>query len=67
VKAMNDKATSTIATVPIAKARGAAAPADCTTKVTLKAAVTVGQMTEIDMPTASGRLKRDTKLAMQIP
>src|SRR6266849_4107795 len=63
---MNESATNTIATVPIAKASGAAAPAACTTNVMLKAAVTVGQMTETDKPMASGRLKRLTKFAMDI-
>src|SRR5258708_13752461 len=63
---MNDSATSTIATVPMAKASGAAAPAACTTKVILKAAVTVGQMTETDKPTASGRLKRLTNFPIPI-
>src|ERR1700730_10826909 len=63
---MNDSATNTMATVPIAKASGAAAPAACTTKVMLKAAVTVGQMTETDKPMASGRLKRLTSFVMSI-
>ena len=61
---MKDSATSTIATVPMAKASGAAGPVACTTKVMLKAAVTVGEMTESDRPTASGRLRRETKLVM---
>src|ERR1700730_6751641 len=63
---MNDSATNTMATVPIAKASGAAAPAACTTNVMLKAAVTVGQMTETDKPMASGRLKRFTKVAIHV-
>src|SRR5882757_3372100 len=66
VNAMNDSATNTIATVPMAKASGAAAPAACTTNVMLKAAVTVGQMTETDKPMASGRLKRLTKFTMRV-
>src|ERR1019366_3808414 len=61
---MKDSATRIIATVPIAKASGAAAPAACTTNVILNAAVTVGQMTDTDIPMASGRLKRLSKFAM---
>jgi hypothetical protein len=48
----------------MANASGAAGPAACATKVILKAAVTVGQMMDKDMPTASGRLKRDINWAM---
>jgi hypothetical protein len=61
---MNDNATNAIATVPMANVSGAAGPAACTTNVILNAAVTVGQMTEIDKPIASGKLKRFTKFLM---
>jgi hypothetical protein len=61
---MNDSATNAIATVPIANVSGAAGPVACTTKVILNAAVTVGQMTEIDKPIDSGKLKRFTKFLM---
>src|SRR5580700_5234901 len=61
---MKEKATSTIATVPIANVSGAAGPAACTTSVILKAAVTVGEMTDSDSAMASGRFKRDTRLVM---
>jgi hypothetical protein len=56
---MNDKAINAMATVPIAKAKGAAAPVDCATSVTLNAAVTDGQMMDSDKPMASGKLKRE--------
>src|SRR5580704_12120164 len=61
---MKESATSTMAMVPIANVSGAAGPAACTTKVILKAAVIVGEMTARDNPTHSGRLKRDINLAM---
>ena len=59
---MNDRAISPMATIPMAKVSGAAGPVACTTRVMLKAAVTVGHITDTDKPTASGRLKRDIKL-----
>jgi hypothetical protein len=61
---MKDKATNDMATMPITKASGAAGPAACTIKVMLKAAVTVGETTDSDRPTASGSRKRDIKLVM---
>ena len=61
---MKESATSEIATMPMASASGAAGPVACTTKVMLNAAVTVGATTESDRPTASGSLKRETKLVM---
>src|SRR5580658_9962706 len=56
---MNDSATSAIAIMPIANVSGAAGPAACTSSVMLNAAVTVGEMTASDKPTASGKLKRE--------
>ena len=53
-----------IATVPIANASGAAGPVACTISVILKAAVTVGEMTDSDSAMASGRFRRDTRLVM---
>src|SRR3984885_2476985 len=61
---MNDSAISAIATVPIAKANGAAGPVAWTTSVILNAAVTVGDMTASERPMASGRLRRDRRGAM---
>src|SRR5271165_3597749 len=60
---MNESATNTMAIAPIANVRGAACPVACTTSVMLNAAVTVGEMTDSDSPTASGRLRRDASLA----
>src|ERR1700733_12928364 len=63
---MKDSATSVIATVPMAKVSGAAGPAACTTRVILKAAVTVGEMTASERPMHSGRFNRDIRLAMNL-
>ena len=63
---MNEKAISTMPSVPIAKVSGAAGPVACTTSVMLKAAVTVGEMTDRDSAIASGRFSRETRLVMQL-
>src|ERR1700691_649262 len=63
---MNDSATSVMATVPIANVSGAAGPAACTTRVILKAAVTVGETTARDRLMASGRFRRRISLAMDL-
>src|SRR5579871_4968162 len=62
---MNESATSAIASMPIANASGAAGPALCTTRVMLKAAVTVGAMTAKDSASASGRCRRLTSVVMR--
>src|ERR1700691_1315944 len=59
---MKESATSAIATMPIAKVSGAAGPVACTTSVMLKAAVTVGEMTERESAMASGSLRRVIRL-----
>src|ERR1700727_916434 len=62
VNAMKERATRTMAAVPTRNVNGAADPVACTTKGTLKAAATVGQIMDSDMPTASGRLRRFDRL-----
>src|ERR1700687_588489 len=64
---MKESATSAVATAPIANANGAAGPADCTTSVILKAAVTVGATMDRDRPKASGRLRRERKFTSYEP